>query len=172
MVSYQIDTDLGYKTMRHHRFLKPLAAEHDPRETKKSNKFVTQPIEMNTGSEKIYTQTNLEALNDDTAAESGSDITEEIGKSRAPRRSDRIKRDREITGATRIRVKKVSTTDSLNMGGSCSSQLTEEAHIKLYEAGITDSSMHEMHSSQTNIGLLNVGTENSSNGCDCSSTSI
>ena len=42
----------------------------------------------------------------------------------------------------------------------------------LYEAGITDSSMHEMHSSQTNIGLLNVGTENSSNGCDCSSTSI
>ena len=32
--------------------------------------------------------------------------------------------------------------------------------------------MHEMHSSQTNIGLLNVGTENSSNGCDCSSTSI
>ena len=44
--------------------------------------------------------------------------------------------------------------------------------VKFYEAGIRDSSMHEMHSSQTNIGLLNVGTENSSNGCDCSSTSI
>ena len=66
------------------------------------------------------------------------------------------------------------------MGSSCSSQLTEEkkkvknleARIKLYEARITDSSMHEMHSSQTNIGLLNMGTENSSNGCDCSSTSI
>ena len=64
------------------------------------------------------------------------------------------------------------------MGSSCSTQLTEcqkkvknlEARVKLYEAGITDSSMHEMHSSQTNIGLLNVGTENSSNGCECSTS--
>ena len=45
---------------------------------------------MNTGSGKIYNQTNLEALNDDTAAESGQDIPEEVGKSRAPRRSNRI----------------------------------------------------------------------------------
>ena len=62
----------------------------------------------------------------------------------------------------------ISHSNILNLflGGSCSSQLTEEkkkikaleARIKLYEAGITDSSMHEMHSSQTNIGLLNVGT--------------
>ena len=105
-----------------------MAAEYNPRETKKSNKFVTQPTEMNTGSGKIYKQTNLEALNDDTATESGSDITEEVGKSRAPRRSDRIKRDREMTGDTRLWVKKVSTTrfqDSLNMGSSCSTQLTE-----------------------------------------------
>ena len=122
--------------------MKPLAAEHDPKE--KLNKFVTQPTEMNTGSGKIYNQTNLEALNDNTAAESDSDIPEEVVKSRAPRRSNRIKRDRAITGVTRIRVKKVSTTNSLNMGGSCSSELTEEkkkvksleARIKLYEAGI------------------------------------
>ena len=64
------------------------------------------------------------------------------------------------------------------MGGSCSSELAAEkkktkqleARIKLYEAGITDSSLHEMHSSQTNIGLLNVATENNTNGCDCSSS--
>ena len=66
------------------------------------------------------------------------------------------------------------------MGGSCSSELAAEkkktkqleARVKLYEAGITDSSLHEMHSSQTNIGLLNVATENNTNGCDCSSTSL
>ena len=70
--------------------------------------------------------------------------------------------------------------NSLSMGGSCSSELAAEkkktkqleARIKLYEAGITNSSLHEMHSSQTNIGLLNVATENNTNGCDCSSTSL
>ena len=124
MVSYEIDTDLGYKTTGHCRFMKPLAAQHDPKE--KLNKFVTQPTEMNTGSGKIYNQTNLEALNDDTAADSGLDIPEEVGQSRAPRRSNRIERDRTITGVTRIRVKKVSTTNSLDMGGSCSSELAEE----------------------------------------------
>ena len=89
-----------------------------------------------------------------------------------------------MTGDTSVRVKKVRTTqfqDSLNtpiMGSSCSTQLAEfekkvknlEARVKLYEAGITDASMHEMHSSQTNIGLVNVGTENSSNGCECSTS--
>ena len=59
VVSYEIDTDLGYKTTWHRRFMKPLAAEHDPKEL---NKFVTKPTEK-------YNQTNLEALNDDTAAE-------------------------------------------------------------------------------------------------------
>ena len=34
VVSYEIDTDLGYKTTRHRRFMKPLAAEHDPKELK------------------------------------------------------------------------------------------------------------------------------------------
>ena len=35
---------------------------------------------------------------------------------------------------------------------------------------ITDVNMHEMHSSQTNIGLVNVGAEKSNNGCECSSS--
>ena len=78
---------------------------------------------------------------------------------------------------TTVRVKKVRTTqlqDSLGtsiMGSSCSTQLEEckkkvknlEARIKLYEASITDDNMHKMHSSQTNIGLVNVGAENSNN---------
>ena len=45
-----------------------------------------------------------------------------------------------------------------------------EARIKLYEAGVTDANVHEMRSSQTNLGLVNVGVENSNNGCECSSS--
>ena len=41
--------------------------------------------------------------------------------------------------------------------------------MKLYQAGITESSLH---SSQTNIGLLNVATEDNTSGCNCSSTSL
>ena len=44
-----------------------------------------------------------------------------------------------------------------------------EGRVKLYEAGINDSSLH---ASQTNIGLLNVATEENSSGCDFSSTSL
>ena len=58
-------------------FLKPLATQNDPKEIKKSTKLVTQPIELG----KIDIPTNLEALSDDTAAESDTDITEEVGKS-------------------------------------------------------------------------------------------
>ena len=63
-----------------------------------------------------------------------------------------------------------------NMGGSCSKQLEEckekvkalEERIKLYESGVT---VHEMKSSQTNLGLVNVGVENSNNGgFKCSSS--
>ena len=84
VVSYEIDTDLGYKTTRHRRFMKPLAKEHDPKEL---NTFVTQPTEINN-------KTNLEALND-TAAESGRDILEEVEQG-APRRSGCIKRERSL----------------------------------------------------------------------------
>ena len=63
-----------------------------------------------------------------------------------------------------------------NMGGSCSTQLEEckekvkalEERIKLYESGVT---VHEMKSSQTNLGLVNVGLENSNN-CDCECSSL
>ena len=41
--------------------------------------------------------------------------------------------------------------------------------MKLYEAGITDSSVH---ASQTNIGLLTVATEENLSGCDFSSPSL
>ena len=91
VVSYEIDTDLGYKTMRHRRFMKPLEKEHNPKEL---HKFVTQPTEINN-------KTILEALND-TAAESGRDILEEVEQG-APRRSGRIKQDRVITGVTQIK---------------------------------------------------------------------
>ena len=62
------------------------------------------------------------------------------------------------------------------MGGSCSSDLDEtrkenkqlKNRIMLYEAGITDSSIH---ASQTNIGLLNLSSESNSE-CTCSSSWI
>ena len=67
-------------------------------------------------------------------------------------------------------------SSDINMGGSCSSQLEEckakvkslEEKIKLYESGIT---AHEMKSSQTNLGLVNLGFENLTKGdCKCSSS--
>ena len=79
-------------------------------------------------------------------------------------------------------VKRVKTAQPLhslgtfNMGGSCYKQLEEcktkvkslEEKIKLYESGIT---AHEMKSSQTNLGLVNFGVENSNNGdCECTSS--
>ena len=63
-----------------------------------------------------------------------------------------------------------------NMGGSCSTQLEEckgkvkalEERFKLYESGVT---AHIRRSSQTNLGLVNVGVENSNNGdCKCFSS--
>ena len=77
-------------------------------------------------------------------------------------------------------MKKVSCSTILQeetsvkeMGGSCSSDLDEmkkenkqlKNRIMLYEAGITDSSIH---ASQTNIGLLNLSSEQNSE-CTCSS---
>ena len=77
-------------------------------------------------------------------------------------------------------MKKVSCSDIRQeetsvrkMGGSCSSDLDEmkkenkqlKNRIMLYEAGITDSSLH---ASQTNIGLLNLSSEQNSQ-CSCSS---
>ena len=67
--------------------------------------------------------------------------------------------------------------NSLRMGQSCSTRLAAEkeknkqleGRVKLYEAGITDSSLH---ASQTNIGLLTVATEDNSSGCNCSSQSL
>ena len=40
VVSYEIATDRGYNTTRHRRFLRPLAAEHDPKIIKQNNKNV------------------------------------------------------------------------------------------------------------------------------------
>ena len=95
-----------------------------------------------------------------------------------PRRSGRIKGRRAAIGAIRTKVTKVSTSlESLRMGQSCSTQLATEkeknkqleGRIKLYENGITDSSLH---ASQTNIGLLTVANEDNSSGCNCSSPSL
>ena len=157
--------------------MKLLAKEHDPKE-KTAN-------------------TNLRNLNDTAAdrdileeivkaapgrSESGRDIEEIVQV--VPRRSRRIKRNGAVDRVIPLKVNKVSTVldnslldNSLEMGSSCSTQLAAEkeknkqleGRVKLYEAGITDKSVH---ASQTNIGLINLANEENSSGCDCSSTSL
>ena len=39
VISYRIATDKGYNTTRHRRFLRSLAAEHDPKKTKTIRMF-------------------------------------------------------------------------------------------------------------------------------------
>ena len=147
----------------------PLAAEHDPKIRKQTIKIVSKPSSL----DKIEITTDLDVLTDDDSA----DLTEQYVEKH--RRSSRIKQKSDIIRTIRTRVKRVKTSQSLsslgssdiNMGGSCSSQLEEckakvkslEEKIKLYESGIT---AHEMKSSQTNLGLVNFGVENSNNG-DC-----
>ena len=171
IVSYLIKTDLGYYTTRHRRFMKELAKEHDPKE-----KTANNDTNLND------TAADRDILGDIVKAapgrsESGGD-SEEIVQV-VPRRSGRIKRSRASIGVIRTKVNKVSTAfdNSLEMGQSCSTQLAAEkeknkqleSRVKLYEAGITDSSLH---ASQTNIGLLTVATEDISSGCNCSSQSL
>ena len=158
--------------------MKLLAKEHDPKE-KTAN-------------------TNLKNLNDTAAdrdileeivkaapgrSESGRDIEEIVQV--VPRRSRRIKRNGAVDRVITLKVNKVSTVldnslldNSLEMGLSCSTQLAAaakdknkqlEGRVKLYEAGITDKSLHAR---QNKIGLINVAIEENSSGCDCSSTSL
>ena len=62
--------------------------------------------------------------------------------------------------------------ETLEMGTSASKDCGEiekenehlRTRVKLYEAGISDSSVH---GSQTNIGLLNLATESNSGTCSC-----
>ena len=68
---------------------------------------------------------------------------------------------KKVSCSTTTQQEKTSVKE---MGGSCSSELDEtkkenkqlKNRIMLYEAGITDSSIH---ASQTNIGLLNLSSE-------------
>ena len=85
VVSYGITTDNGYNTTQHRRFLRPLAAEHDPKITKQNNKNVSKPSTLG----KIEIPTNLDVQTDDDIA----DLTEQyVEKPQAgPRRSSRIK---------------------------------------------------------------------------------
>ena len=170
IVSYLIKTDLGYLTTRHRRFMRELAKEHDPKE-----ETINNCTNLND------TAADRDILGDVVKAapgrpESGGD-SEEIVQV-VPRRSGRIKGRRAAIGAIRSKVTKVSTSlESLRMGQSCSTQLAAEkeknkqleGRIKLYENGITDSSLH---ASQTNIGLLTVANEDNSSGCNCSSPSL
>ena len=99
VVSYGIATDKGYNTTRHWRFLRPLAAEHDPKITKQNNKErnVSKPSSLG----KIEITTDLDVLTDDDSA----DLTEQYVEK--PRRSSRIKQKSDIIRTIWTRVKRV-----------------------------------------------------------------
>ena len=140
----------------------------DPKIIKQNNKNVSKQSTLG----KIEIPNNLDVQTDDDIADSTEQYVEK--PQAGPRRSSRIKRKPEMIRTITTRVKQVKTAQPLyslctyNMGGSCSKQLEEckskvkslEEKIKLYESGIT---AHEMKSSQTNLGLINFGVENSNN---------
>ena len=147
-----------------------------------------------------YDYENLENTNlnvmEDSIAQAGREIPQvpqgrPVEKSqkmldKSQNNADRTRRSERLF-RKRVVIKKVSTSDSEvketlelkerynKMGGSGSKEcgdITKENEnlknrIKLYEAGITDASLH---ASQTNIGLLNLSSEQNSQ-CSCPSTS-
>ena len=98
VVSYGIALDKGYNTKRHQRFLRPLAAEHDPKITKQNNKErnVSKPSSL---SKSIEITTDLNVLTDDDSA----DLTEQYVEK--PRRSSRIKQKPDISAPLELESK-------------------------------------------------------------------
>ena len=168
MVSYNILEDDGWKSFRHRKHLRLLQPEHDNLEN-----------------------TNLDMMEDSIAQDSreipqvlqGNTVEKSqkmLDKSR--KTADRLRRSERLF-KKEVVIKKVSRSDSEvketsrynKMGGSSSKDcgdITKENEnlknrIKLYEAGVTDASLH---ASQTNIGLLNLSSEQNSQ-CSCPSTS-
>ena len=80
-----IATNGGYSTTRHHRFLRPLAAEHDPQVIKQNNKNVSKSSTLG----KIEIPTNLDVQTDDDIADSTEQYVEK--PQAGPRRSSHIK---------------------------------------------------------------------------------
>ena len=72
----------------------------------------------------------------------------------------------------KVSIHKEEVGETLVMGNSASKDCEEiekenehlRTRVKLYEAGISDSSVH---GAQTNIGLLNLASESNSGTCSC-----
>ena len=149
--------------------LTKITKPHDPKVAKHNHKErdISKPSLLG---KSIEITTDLNVLTDDDSA----DLTEKQNVEK-PRRSLHIQKHKSDT----IRTIRSSITQSLSsigssditMGGSCSTQLEAckakvkalEEKLKVHESGITS---NEMKSSQTNLGLVSFGVENSTNG-DC-----
>ena len=81
-------------------FLRPLAAEHDPKITKQNNKNVSKPSSLG----KIEKTTDLDVETDDDSA----DLTEHYVEK--PQRSSRIMQKLGTIRTIRTRVKRVKTS--------------------------------------------------------------
>ena len=182
IVSYVIEKDNGRAAIRHRKFLRKLQPEHDPfnitnlqandvGEDTADDEILDKDRHVNVG--KSRKQRN--SADHIGKSHKNVDISGECGNlaDSKPRRSDRLLKRRNIVKKVSRSTTQQEKTSVKEMGGSCSSDLDEtkkenkqlKNRIMLYEAGITDSSIH---ASQTNIGLLNLSSESNSE-CTCSS---
>ena len=169
VVSYDILEDDGWKSFRHRKHLRLLQPEHDNMETNlNSHEESTAEIPQ---VPPVITR-SMASKND-----VGKSLDKSLGnadrkshRSTGIRKSDRLLK-RGIT-IKKVSCSKGEVKETSEMGASsskdCGDLEKENEHlktrIKLYEAGISDSSDH---GSQTNIGLLNLSSENNSGTCSC-----
>merc|ERR1712215_233910 len=91
---------------------------------------------------------------------------------RGVRKSNRLLK--RSTVVKKVSIHKEEVGETLGMGNSASKDCEEierenehlRTRVKLYEAGISD---HSVHGAQTNIGLLNLASESNSGTCSCPS---
>ena len=167
VVSYDILEDDGWKSFRHRKHLRRLQPEHDNMETY-----------LNSHEESTAEIPEVPHVITRSMA-SKNDVRKSLDKSlgNADRKSHRGIRKSTRLLKKGITVKKVSSStgeieETSEMGTSsskdCGDLEKENEHlrtrVKLYEAGISDSSVH---GSQTNIGLLNLSSETNSGTCSC-----
>ena len=161
VVSYEILETNGWRSFRHRKHLRRLQPEHD-----------------------IETYPNLDGMADipepqhvttRSMASHGVDKLDAPGIAdskllRGVRKSNRLLK--RSTVVKKISIHKEEVGETLEMGNSASKDCEEierenehlRTRVKLYEAGISD---HSVHGAQTNIGLLNLASESNSGTCSC-----
>ena len=165
IVSYEIIESNGWRSYRHRKHLRRLQPEHDtetyPDVDVDSSADIPKPKSVTTRS---MTSHGVGSHDVDTAAPGIAD--------KGVRKSKRIFKRSTMVKKVSIHKEVEETLDTLDMGNTSSKDCEEiqkenehlRTRVKLYEAGITD---HSVHGSQMNIGLLNLASESNSGTSSC-----